>query len=227
MASSKFEVGSKEEVQRAIARLFASFTGVQNLPRAFRRLPARSSWFVARHPRCTARGHAATRSDRAHTPVCPGRCEILPNAAAYGRGPRNCQASAEFRKFNPSNYRASRKGRSREEFQAKLQITFEEADECVDCLEFLRDARIKSNAALLQEANEIAKILGASVKTARQNTARLKNRPKSYLYFALTYFARTSNFKPRTSNFQQCHRCVASPLSTMTFSTSPTPLRRR
>jgi four helix bundle protein len=78
----------------------------------------------------------------------------------------------------PTN-RASRKGRSRREFQSKLQIAFEEADECADCLEFLRDAGIKSDPALLQEADEIAKILGASVKTARLNTARMKELPKS------------------------------------------------
>jgi hypothetical protein len=34
-----------------------------------------------------------------------------------------------------SNYRASRKGRSRLEFQAKLGLAVEEADECVDWLE--------------------------------------------------------------------------------------------
>ena len=38
-----------------------------------------------------------------------------------------------------SNYRAARKGRSRAEFESKLQIAFEEADECVDWLEYLRD----------------------------------------------------------------------------------------
>jgi four helix bundle protein len=71
-----------------------------------------------------------------------------------------------------SNYRASRKGRSRAEFQSKLQIAFEEADECEDCLEFLRDAKIASNPALLQETHEIASILGAAVQTARKNTER-------------------------------------------------------
>ncbi len=76
-----------------------------------------------------------------------------------------------------SNYRASRRGRSRAEFQSKLQIAFEEADECEDCLEFLRDARIATDPALLQEAHEIACILGAAVKTARENTARQKNVP--------------------------------------------------
>jgi len=65
-----------------------------------------------------------------------------------------------------SNYRA---------FQSKLQIAFEEADECADCLEFLRDAKIASNPALLQEAHEIPSILGAAVQTARKNTERLKN----------------------------------------------------
>lgn len=74
-----------------------------------------------------------------------------------------------------SNYRAARKGRSRAEFQSKLQIAFEEADECEDCLEFLRDAKIACDPRLLQEAHEIASILGQSVQTARKNTARLKN----------------------------------------------------
>ena len=78
-----------------------------------------------------------------------------------------------------SNYRAARKGRSRAEFQAKLQIAFEEADECEDCLEFLRDAKIAHDPALLQEAHEIASILGRAVRTARKNTERLRNRPNS------------------------------------------------
>ena len=103
-------------------------------------------------------------------------CRTLPRTDEARETAKHLRSSASSTR---SNYRASRKGRSREEFQAKLQIAFEEADECVDCVEFLRDARIKSNAALLQEANEIAKILGASVKTARSNTARLRNLPKS------------------------------------------------
>jgi len=78
-----------------------------------------------------------------------------------------------------ANYRAARKGRSRAEFQAKLQIAFEEADECEDCLQFLRDARIANDAALLQEAHEIASILGKAVRTARANTTRLRRQPRS------------------------------------------------
>ena len=77
-----------------------------------------------------------------------------------------------------SNYRAARRGRSRAEFQAKLGTVYEEADECVDHL-ILRDARIRHDAALLQEASELARIFAKSVSTARKNTERLKKHPKS------------------------------------------------
>lgn len=78
-----------------------------------------------------------------------------------------------------SNYRAARKGRSRGEFQAKLHIAFEEADECVDWLEYLKDGKLCEDAALLQEARELAAILAAADQTARRNTARMKELPKS------------------------------------------------
>ena len=78
-----------------------------------------------------------------------------------------------------SNYRAARKGRSRAEFQSKLHIAFEEADECVDWLEYLKDGNLHHDAALLQEARELAAILAAADKTARRNTARTKKAAKS------------------------------------------------
>ena len=78
-----------------------------------------------------------------------------------------------------SNYRAARKGRSRAEFEAKLGIVWEEADECVDWLEFLRDARIKDDPAMLDESRQLARIFAQSVKSARENTTRIKKRPKS------------------------------------------------
>jgi len=67
-----------------------------------------------------------------------------------------------------SNYRAARRSRTRPAFRSKLQIAFEEADECVDWLEYLRDAQIREDAALLQEAREIASILAKAVQTARR-----------------------------------------------------------
>jgi len=78
-----------------------------------------------------------------------------------------------------SNYRAARRGRSRAEFQSKLHTAFEEADECVDWLEYLRDGRIRADAALMQEARELASILAKAVQTARRNSARLKTLPNS------------------------------------------------
>jgi four helix bundle protein len=78
-----------------------------------------------------------------------------------------------------SNYRAARRGRSRAEFQAKLGTVFEEADECVDWLEDLRDSGIASDNALLKEAQELASIFAVSVRTARKNTQRMSRSPKS------------------------------------------------
>ena len=75
-----------------------------------------------------------------------------------------------------SNYRAARKGGSRPQFRAKLQTAFEEADECVGWIEYLRDARIQEDAPLLQEARELASILAKSVQTARENAEAVKSR---------------------------------------------------
>jgi four helix bundle protein len=77
-----------------------------------------------------------------------------------------------------SNYRACRRGRSRKEFQSKLGIVFEEADECADHLRYLSESHIRHDAALLQEARELASIFAKAVKTARENTERMKNNPE-------------------------------------------------
>ena len=77
------------------------------------------------------------------------------------------------------NYRAARRGRSRAEFEAKLGTVFEEADECVDCLESFRDANIKTDPELLEEARQLARIFARSVSTARKNTRRTKDLPTS------------------------------------------------
>ena len=77
------------------------------------------------------------------------------------------------------NYRAARRGRSRAEFEAKLGTVFEEADECVDCLEALRDTNIRTDQALIQEARELASIFAKSVSTAKKNTRRSKDIPNN------------------------------------------------
>ena len=73
-----------------------------------------------------------------------------------------------------ANYRAARRGRSRAEFEAKLGTVFEEADECAGWLEYLRDAQIKNNPAMIQEARELASIFAKGVATARANSRLLK-----------------------------------------------------
>jgi four helix bundle protein len=77
-----------------------------------------------------------------------------------------------------SNYRAARKSRTRPQFEDKLGVAREEADECVDWLEYLRDTGIRTDPELLDEANQIAAILTTACKTAKRNTeqARLKAR---------------------------------------------------
>ena len=76
-----------------------------------------------------------------------------------------------------SNYRASRRGQSRADSQSKLAIAFQEADECVDHLQYLRDNRIRYDPALFQEARELAMIFAKAVKTSRENTQRMKKDP--------------------------------------------------
>jgi four helix bundle protein len=59
--------------------------------------------------------------------------------------------------------------RSRKEFTAKLGTAAEEADECVDWLEYLRDGRIGQDPTLLPEATELAKIMVTAYRTAKGN----------------------------------------------------------
>jgi four helix bundle protein len=71
-----------------------------------------------------------------------------------------------------SNYRASQRGRSRQELIAKLGSVAEESDEAVGWLEFMRDGQIASDSALLEEAKELSAIFTASLTSARQNSER-------------------------------------------------------
>ena len=71
-----------------------------------------------------------------------------------------------------ANYRAARRARSHAEFVAKLGIVSEEADESVFWLKRLANAGIQSAAAditaLLTEAEQLARIFGASHRTAKR-----------------------------------------------------------
>jgi four helix bundle protein len=71
-----------------------------------------------------------------------------------------------------SNYRASARARSRDEFIAKLGVVNEEADEVVYWLEFLWRAGLGEPSRvdrLLAEAKELRAIFSASCGTAKRN----------------------------------------------------------
>jgi four helix bundle protein len=76
-----------------------------------------------------------------------------------------------------SNYKAAKRGRSTAEFIAKLGVVVEEIDESVEWLEVLRDARIASDPALLSEAQQLRRIFGKSLGTARRNRDKRNKKP--------------------------------------------------
>ena len=75
-----------------------------------------------------------------------------------------------------ANYRAARRARSHDEFVAKMGIVSEEADESVFWLKRLHNAKIQSATAdlatLLSEAEQLARIFGASYRTAKKRKRR-------------------------------------------------------
>ncbi len=73
-----------------------------------------------------------------------------------------------------ANYRAACRARSQAEFHAKLSIVVEEADESVFWMEVLVEAEIIKLTdinILIDEANQILKIVSASRKTVTVNKA--------------------------------------------------------
>ncbi len=71
-----------------------------------------------------------------------------------------------------ANYRAACRGRSKAEFNSKLHIVLEEADESGFWLEIIIDAELLSKKMvqpLLNEANELTAIFSRSYSTAKKN----------------------------------------------------------
>ena len=71
-----------------------------------------------------------------------------------------------------ANYRAACRGRSRNEFAAKIGVVVEEADESAYWLEMIMDGGLlKADLvmSLHQEAEELTAIFTASAKTAKAN----------------------------------------------------------
>jgi four helix bundle protein len=84
------------------------------------------------------------------------------------------QLAGQFQDCSTSvaaNYRAARRARSHAEFTSKIGIVSEEPDESVFWLTRMINARIRSAEPidpLLAEAEELARIFGASHRTAKR-----------------------------------------------------------
>ena len=77
-----------------------------------------------------------------------------------------------------SNYCAAKRGRSTAEFISKLGTVVEEIDEAVRWLEHMRDIKIAVDAELFSEAQQLRRIWGASLGTARRNEKARQQRLK-------------------------------------------------
>ena len=91
---------------------------------------------------------------------------------------RASHAAGQFYRASSSaavNYCAAKRGRSKAEFIAKLGQVVEEIDEAVQWLEHLRDVGVEIDPALISEAEQLRRMWGASLGTARRNErARLQ-----------------------------------------------------
>jgi four helix bundle protein len=79
-----------------------------------------------------------------------------------------------------SNYRAATRAQSKPHFLSKLNIALEEVGESLDWLESIRDLKLlplDQLSALLDEAGQLVRILGAS-KNTLQIQLNKKNPPK-------------------------------------------------
>jgi len=78
-----------------------------------------------------------------------------------------------------ANYRAARRAKSHADFTYKIGIVSEEADECIYWLKRMMNANIRSTTAsvecLLNKAEQLARIFGASHRTALRRRKRRGN----------------------------------------------------
>ena len=104
--------------------------------------------------------------------------------AFYERFPfsaKGWHAADQFYRASSSataNYCAAKRGRSTAEFIAKLGTVVEEIDEAVRWLEHMRDAKMAFDPELLSESEQLRRIWGASLGTARRNERERQQRRK-------------------------------------------------
>ena len=77
-----------------------------------------------------------------------------------------------------ANYCADKRGRSTAEFISKLGVVVEEIDEAVRWVEHMKDVKLPVDPTLLSEAEQLRRIFGASLGTARRNEQERQRRRK-------------------------------------------------
>ena len=96
-------------------------------------------------------------------------CEDFPkNAAGFEIAKQLIRAAGSV----GSNYRATKRAKSKADFIYKVEIVLEEADESHYWLEVVRDSKLKSGIEvdkLIKEAAELTAIFAATDKTAKLN----------------------------------------------------------
>jgi four helix bundle protein len=93
-------------------------------------------------------------------------------SARFPFSSKGWRAADQFYRASSSatlNYCAAKRGRTTDEFIAKLGTVVEEIDEAVRWLEHMRDVGIPVDRDLLSEAEQLRRIWGASLGTARRN----------------------------------------------------------
>ena len=97
-------------------------------------------------------------------------CKLLKQLPWDEPGPTVKRQLARSSTGTAFNYRAACRGRSHDEFTAKIGVVAEEADESQGWLEFIIEAKLIASmeaGRLYQEATELSAIFSASVGTAR------------------------------------------------------------
>jgi four helix bundle protein len=96
-------------------------------------------------------------------------CKLLPkDAAGFETGKQVIRSAGSV----GANYRASRRAKSPADFQYKISIVLEEADESAYWLGVIRDAAMIEGSdvdSLIVEAGELTSIFSASKRTIKQN----------------------------------------------------------
>jgi four helix bundle protein len=117
----------------------------------------------------------ASQADALRARVKRFAIRVLRFVRTLPRDPVTDSVARQLAKSGPSvsaNYHSAGRGRSRDEFIARLGVVVDEADESVHWLTVLRDGGLAAGKELdwlIGESGELRAIFSASLSTARRN----------------------------------------------------------